>query len=144
MGSSLPAEAATGTAAVSAASPHAGTIINAGWENEKMQEEDSMPLPELPDNAVAGWQQQQQQAEEDEDDVPIGELPDLPDCPPLRDESQAGLQKHGSAVAEMVSYLFGGMMGKQSSATAATAAIAVEGEAVGNDAVTGRAADQAQ
>jgi hypothetical protein len=116
--------------------------VNAGWEKQKMQEEDSMALQELPGTAVAGWQQQQ--AEDDEDDVLLGELPDLPDCPPLRDESQAGLQKHGSAVAEMVSYLFGGMMGKQSSTTAAATAVAAEGEVGGDDAAVGGSADQEQ
>jgi hypothetical protein len=140
MDSSLPAAAAADAAAISAAGHHGGATLNAGWENQKMQDDDSMPLGEQPDTATAGLQQQQQQQEEDEDEVPLGELPDLPDCPPLRDESQAGLQKHGSALTEMVRYLFGGMMGKQGSSTAAAA----EGEAGSDDAAAGRTADQQQ
>jgi hypothetical protein len=64
--------------------------------------------------AAVGDDGDEEDIEDGDDSVPLAELPELPDCPPLHHgESQAGLQKHGSAVAEMVSYLFGGMMGKQ-------------------------------
>jgi hypothetical protein len=142
-----------GTAAVdaAAAAPAAGVTASADWENQKMEHEDAARFsaglaagPLADTKAAAGLEQhQQQEEEEDEDVVPLGELPDLPDCPPLRDENQAGLQKHESAVAEMVSYLFGGRTGKQgSSAAAATAAAATEGEAVRDDVAAGMAADQ--
>jgi hypothetical protein len=66
---------------------------------------------------------------EGDDSVPLDELPDLPDCPPLRDEAPAGLQKHGSAVAEMVTYLFGGLRAKQGSTAAAADAAAADAAA---------------
>lgn len=112
-----------------------------------------------PTSGEWGVEQQQQQVddvdeEEGDDSVPLAELPELPDCPPLHEatdaSAQSGLAKHGSAVAGMVSYLFGGLRTKQGSADvnadAAAAADTAAGDAavaevaVGEDVVAGEGA----